>query len=109
MKRGNNQRERLHPLRGVFVIGIMFVLMGIAIVQSFGSREGYQANSAMDTVVSQLRVARELAITQRADVQSSLSPTAPHNKFSTRSWRNRAPKRRMARWCPPVFPHKPVS
>jgi len=53
----------------VVVIGIMFTLMGIAIVQSFGSMESYQANSAMDIVTSQLRVAREVAITQRRNVQ----------------------------------------
>ncbi|HUI52961.1 MAG TPA: hypothetical protein VLX60_14330 [Terriglobales bacterium] len=68
-------KRRVHPEKGfslleaVMVVGIMFVLAGIAIMQSFGSREAYQANSAMDTVVAQLRVARELAITQRADVQ----------------------------------------
>ncbi len=69
MKRGTNREKGFSLLETVMVIGIMFVLMGIAIVQSFGSREAYQANSAMDTVFSQLRVARELAITQRTNVQ----------------------------------------
>ena len=69
MKRRANREKGFSLLETVMVIGIMFVLMGIAVVQSFGSREAYQANSAMDTVVSQLRVARELAITQRTDVQ----------------------------------------
>jgi len=69
MKSRTNREKGFSLLETVMVIGIMFVLMGIAIVQSFGSREGYQANSAMDTVVSQLRVARELAITQRTNVQ----------------------------------------
>ena len=69
MKRRTNREKGFSLLETVMVIGIMFVLMGIAIVQSFGSREAYQANSAMDTVVSQLRVARELAITQRTNVQ----------------------------------------
>jgi len=69
MKIRNNREKGFSLLESVVVIGIMMILMAIAIVQSFGSREAYQANSAMDTVVAQLRVARELAITQRTDVQ----------------------------------------
>jgi type II secretory pathway pseudopilin PulG len=69
MKMRKNREDGFTLLESVVVIGIMMILMGIAIVQSFGSRESYQANSAMDTVVAQLRVARELAITQRTDVQ----------------------------------------
>jgi type II secretory pathway pseudopilin PulG len=69
MKMRNNREDGFSLLESVVVIGIMMILMGIAIVQSFGSRDSYQANSAMDTVVAQLRVARELAITQRTDVQ----------------------------------------
>jgi type II secretory pathway pseudopilin PulG len=56
-------------LETVVVIGVMMVLMGIAIIQSFGSMESYQVNSAQDVVVSQLRVARQLAITNRRTVQ----------------------------------------
>ncbi len=63
-------------LESVVVIGIMMVLMGIAVIQSFGSMESYQANSAQDVVVSQLRVARQLAISQRRAVQLWLD-TAP--------------------------------
>jgi type II secretory pathway pseudopilin PulG len=69
MKRAVNQQKGFTLLEAVVVIGIMMILAGIAIVQSFGSREFYQASSAMDTVVSQLRIARELAITQRTYVQ----------------------------------------
>lgn len=56
-------------LETLMVIAIMAVLTGMAIVQSFGSMESYQANSAMDVVVSQLRVARQLAISQRRVVE----------------------------------------
>jgi type II secretory pathway pseudopilin PulG len=56
-------------LETVVVIGVMMVLMGIAIIQSFGSMESYQVNSAQDVVVSQLRVARQLAITNRRTLQ----------------------------------------
>jgi len=45
------------------------VLMGIAIVSSFGTIQSYQVNSAQDVVVSQLRVARQLAIDQRRTVE----------------------------------------
>ncbi|HUL33131.1 MAG TPA: prepilin-type N-terminal cleavage/methylation domain-containing protein [Candidatus Eisenbacteria bacterium] len=69
MRRRANQEKGFTLLEAVVVIGIMMVLAGIAIFQSFGSTASYQANSAMDTVVSQLRVARELAITQRTNVQ----------------------------------------
>jgi len=55
-------------LEAVVVLGIMMALAGLAIIQSFGSRESYIANSALDTVVGQLRLARELAIAQRRDV-----------------------------------------
>jgi|SRR5271166_3197915 len=69
MKRTAKRERGFTLLETVVVIGIMFTLMGIAIVQSFGSMESYQANSAMDIVTSQLRVAREVAITQRRNVQ----------------------------------------
>lgn len=69
MKIRNNREKGFSLLEAVVVIGIMMVLAGIAIVKSFGSAQTYEANSAMDTVVAQLRVARQLAITQRTNVQ----------------------------------------
>jgi type II secretory pathway pseudopilin PulG len=60
----------------MIVIGIMFILAGLAVIQSFGSLQGYQANSAQDTVVSQLRVARQLAISQRRYVQVQFNTVA---------------------------------
>jgi type II secretory pathway pseudopilin PulG len=62
-------------LETVVVIGIMAVLTGMAVVQSFGSMESYQVNSAMDVVVSQLRVARQLAISERRVVQVWIDST----------------------------------
>jgi type II secretory pathway pseudopilin PulG len=69
MRKTKRKEQGFTLLESVVVIGIMMVLSGIAIIQSFGSLESYQANSAMDVVVSQLRVARQLAITQRRTVQ----------------------------------------
>ena len=63
-------------LEALVVIGIMFTLAGIAVIQSFGSLQGYRANSAQDTVVSQLRVARQLAISQRRFVQVQFNTVA---------------------------------
>jgi len=70
-------------LESVVVIGIMMILMGVAVAQSFGSIESYRANSAMDIVVSQLRVARQLAITQRRTVQIwiDIAPEAADNCY----------------------------
>jgi type II secretory pathway pseudopilin PulG len=70
-------------LESVLVIGIMMILMGIAVIKSFGSMESYSANSAMDTVVSQLRVARQLAISQRRIVRVWIdnTPEAADNRF----------------------------
>lgn len=51
------------------VCGIMMIMTSLAIVQSFGSTESYRANAAMDTIVAQLRVARQTAISQRRVVQ----------------------------------------
>jgi type II secretory pathway pseudopilin PulG len=56
-------------LESLVVIGIMMVLVVIAIAGSMGSMQNYQANAALDTVTSQLRVAREISITQRRWVQ----------------------------------------
>jgi type II secretory pathway pseudopilin PulG len=69
MRKTNRDELGFSLLESLMVIGIMIVLAGMAIVQSFGSMGSYQANSAMDTVVSQLRVARQLAISQRRVVR----------------------------------------
>jgi len=65
-------------LESVVVIGIMMVLMGIAIIQSLGTMESYQVNSASNIVVSQLRVAEQLAISQRRPVRIWID-TAPES------------------------------
>jgi len=69
MKRRLSSQRGFTLLETVLTIGIMMTLAAIAIMQSFGTSQSYSANSAMDTVVAQLRVARQLAITQRTNVQ----------------------------------------
>jgi prepilin-type N-terminal cleavage/methylation domain-containing protein len=76
MRKENRNERGFTLLESVIVIAIMMVLMGVAVIQSFGSLSSYQANSAEDIVVSQLRVARQLAISQRRTVQIWID-TAP--------------------------------
>ena len=66
-KKRNEQGFSL--LETLIVIGIMAILASVTIFKSFGTMENYQANSAMDVVLGQLRVARQLAISQRRAVQ----------------------------------------
>jgi type II secretory pathway pseudopilin PulG len=83
MRKTKRTEQGFSLLESVVVIGIMMVLMGVAVVQSFGSLESYQANAASDVVVSQLRVARQLAITQRRTVQLWIdnAPESTDNRF----------------------------
>src|SRR5271170_7195409 len=55
-------------LETLIVIGVMGILAGITLLKSFGTMESYRSNAAMDVVISQLRVARQLAISQRRNV-----------------------------------------
>ncbi len=69
MRKKEQRQSGFSLLETVVVIAITMILAGIAVVQSFGSMESYSVNSAMQIVVSQLRVARQVAITQRRTVQ----------------------------------------
>lgn len=79
MSHKNRNERGFTLLETLIVMGVMFILAGITIFKSFGSMQSYQANAAMDIVRSQLRVARQLAISQRRDVQITFntSATAP--------------------------------
>jgi type II secretory pathway pseudopilin PulG len=76
MRKDKRSERGFTMLETTIVVGIMMVLLGIAVIQSFGSMTSYQANSAQDLVVSQLRVARQLAISNRRVVQIWID-TAP--------------------------------
>jgi prepilin-type N-terminal cleavage/methylation domain-containing protein len=68
MKSRTKHQRGFTLLETLVAVGIIFTVAGILVVKSFGSMESYKANSAMDVVVSQLRVARQLAISQRRTV-----------------------------------------
>jgi prepilin-type N-terminal cleavage/methylation domain-containing protein len=64
----------------VVAVGIISVLAAITVYQSFGTMESYEANTALDSVISQLRVARQIAISQRRPVQVFVTPiSTDHN------------------------------
>jgi type II secretory pathway pseudopilin PulG len=69
MRKENRNELGFTLLETTIVVAIMMILIGIAVIQSFGSLTSYQVNSAEDLVVSQLRVARQLAISNRRVVQ----------------------------------------
>jgi len=75
MRKANRNERGFSLLETLVVISIMTVLAGFAIVQSFGSTESYQVNTASDVVVSQLRVARQLAISNRRIVRIWIDST----------------------------------
>ena len=52
-------------IESMVVVAIIFIVMAYAIFQGQGSLSAYKANAAQDVVFCQLRVARELAISQR--------------------------------------------
>lgn len=53
----------------MFVVGIMGVLTGMALLQMGASRPGLKGDGAMRVVLSQMNAARELAITQRRNMR----------------------------------------
>jgi type II secretory pathway pseudopilin PulG len=69
MRRTTNQENGFSLLESVVVIGIMMIMMSFAIFKSTNMMPNYKADAAQDVVVSTLRQARQLAITQRRDVQ----------------------------------------
>ncbi|MGB8474330.1 MAG: prepilin-type N-terminal cleavage/methylation domain-containing protein [Candidatus Acidiferrum sp.] len=77
MRKSTRQAEHgFSLLEMVVVLLLAFVVMAFAIMSTVGSSENAKANSAMTTVISQLRQARELAIAKRRNVE--LEFTAPN-------------------------------
>lgn len=80
---GKNKLEQgFSLLETLIVVGVMFILAGITLIKSFGTMESYRANAAMDVVSSQLRVARQLAISQRRNVLVTFNTSASPQTIS---------------------------
>jgi prepilin-type N-terminal cleavage/methylation domain-containing protein len=62
-------------LESLIVVGIMSVLIGMAVFNTSTTMKDYKLINATDVVVSQLRLARQLAITQRRYVQVTIDQT----------------------------------
>ena len=69
MRRTKKQQDGFTLLETVVVVAIMMIMMSFAIFKSSNIMPNYKADSAQDVVVSTLRQARQLAITERRDVQ----------------------------------------
>lgn len=69
MNHKNRKEQGFSLVETLIVIGIMAILASITIFKSFGTSESYQSTAAMDVVRGQLRVARQLAISQRRAVR----------------------------------------
>ncbi len=72
MRNKNNREHGFSLMECLIVVAIMGVLTAMAIIGSTGSMQTYRANSALYTVTSQLRVARQLSISQRRWVQATI-------------------------------------
>ncbi len=81
MKVTKKREQGFTLLEALIVVGIMAILMGITIIGSMGPMQNYKANAALDVVSSQLRVAREISITQRRDVQITVETGQPSDQL----------------------------
>lgn len=84
MNKLENNSERIaasHGERGysmvelLVVIGMIMTIMAMAVLALQPTLQNFKANGAMTLVASQLRLARELAITERRDIQVAFTGT----------------------------------
>ena len=75
MRKPNRGQQGFSLVETVIVVAIIMVVTATAVIQTAGSLEASKCNNAMDTVMSQLRVARQLAISQRRNVQVFFNPS----------------------------------
>jgi prepilin-type N-terminal cleavage/methylation domain-containing protein len=75
-KRSKRVEQGFSLLEMLVVVALAFTVMAFAVMNTMGSSQNARANSAMDAVISQLRQAREMAISKRRNVQVQF--TAPN-------------------------------
>jgi type II secretory pathway pseudopilin PulG len=69
MKRRIKSQSGFSLIEMLSVVLVVFVLTAAAVMLTDGSQRGYKANAARDLVVTQLRMARELATSKRRNVR----------------------------------------
>lgn len=79
MRSGKNRKSKAEAgftlLESLIVVGIMSVLIGMAVFNTSTTMKDYKLTNANDVVISQLRLARQVAITQRRYVQVTIDQT----------------------------------
>jgi type II secretory pathway pseudopilin PulG len=74
MKRRIESQSGFSLIEMLSVVLIGFILMGVAVMLTDSTQQGYKANAARDLVVTQLRIARELATSKRRNVRVDFTP-----------------------------------
>jgi len=82
MRQTRRLEQGFSLLEAMVALAVMLIVTAFAMVQSFGSVESYRVNAAMDIVISQLRVARQLAISQRRNVTVSFTTATSPQKIT---------------------------
>ena len=65
----------------IIVIAVIGIVSAFALINIFAILPGYRADQAMNQVFSQLRAARELAISQRREVQVQFHGNRHHSSY----------------------------
>ena len=74
MKRHKESQSGFSLIEMLIVVFVVFILMGVAVMLTDSSQRGYKANLARDLVVTQLRMARQLATSKRRNVRVDFTP-----------------------------------
>jgi len=72
-KRTKRAQQGFSLIETVVVLALAFVVMSFAVVNTMTTGLNAKANAAMDTLISQLRQAREMAIAKRRNVEVTLT------------------------------------
>jgi Tfp pilus assembly protein FimT len=75
MNRRNNQQMGFSLVEGLIAMFIIVLVVGMALIKTTVTLPNYKANAAADVVMSQLRLARQVAISQRRNVQVTIDQT----------------------------------